>query len=107
IYLVVELVSDSAKNASGLPLLTDVVDARIPAAAREDFNNGRAALAKKNYKEGIALLEKATLGYSNFFEAQLLPAIAHMDMKEWEKAEEALRRAIEIKPQYAPAMIYL
>jgi len=107
IYLDFELVADSPKSSTGLPLLVDVVDARIPPAAREDFNNGRAALAKKNYKEGIALLEKATLGYSNFFEAQLLLGIAHMDLKEWEKAEEALRRAIEIKPQYAPAMIYL
>ena len=107
IYMVVELVSESAKNASGLPLLTDVVDARIPAAAREDFDNGRAALAKKNYKEGIALLEKATQGYSNFFEAQLLLGIAHMDLKEWDKAEQALQRTLEIKPQYPPAMIYL
>jgi tetratricopeptide (TPR) repeat protein len=105
VYLVFELVAD--KNSSGLPLLTDVVDARIPAAAREDFNNGRAALAKKNYKEGIAFLEKATLGYSNFFEAQLLLAIAHMDLKEWDKAEQSLQRTLEIKPQYAPAMIYL
>ena len=107
LYLVVELISDAAKNSTGMPLLTDVVDARIPQAARDDFANGRAALAKKNYKEGIALLEKATLEYSNFFEAQLLLGIAHMDLKEWEKAEQALQRALEIKPQYAPAMIYL
>ena len=107
IYLDFELVADSPKSASGLPLLVDVIDARVPAAAREDFNNGRAALSKKNYKEGIALLEKATLGYSNFFEAQLLLGIAHMDLKEWEKAEQSLQRTIEIKPQYAPAKIYL
>ena len=107
IYLVFELVSESAKGGTGLPLLTDVVDARIPLAARQDFDNGRAALAKKNYKEGIALLEKATQGYSNFFEAQLLLGIAHMDLKEWDKAEQALQRTLEIKPQYAPAMIYL
>ena len=107
LYLTFELLADSPKSGSGMPLLVDVIDARIPVAAREDFNNGRAALAKKNYKEGIALLEKATLGYSNFFEAHLLLGIAHMDMKEWEKAEQALQRTIEIKPQYAPAMIYL
>jgi len=107
IYLVFELLADSSKSSSGLPLLMDVVDARIPPAAREDFSNGRSALAKKNYKEGIALLEKATLGYSNFLEAQLLLGIAHMDLKEWDKAEQALQRAIEIKPQYAPAKIYL
>jgi len=107
IYLVFELASESGKGATGLPLLTDVVDARIPAAARADFDNGRAALSKKNYKEGIAFLEKATLGYSNFFDAQLLLGIAHMDLKEWDKAEQAFQRAIEIKPQNAPAMIYL
>jgi len=107
IYLVFELTADSSKNSSGLPLLMDVVDARIPPAAREKFTNGRAALSKKNYKEGIAFLEKAVLGYSNFFDAQLLLGIAHMDLKEWEKAEQALQRALEIKPQNAPAMIYL
>ncbi len=107
VYLVFELLSDSSKPSSGLPLLTDVVDARIPTAAREDFNNGRAALSKKNYKEGIAYLEKATLGYSNFFEAHLLLGIAHMDLREWDKAEQSLQRAIEIKPQDGPATIYL
>jgi len=107
IYLVFELNADSSKRPSGLALLTDVIDARVPAVAREDFNNGRAALTRKNYKEGIAYLEKATLGYSNFFEAQLLLGIALMDLKGWEKAERALLRAIEIKPQNPPAMIYL
>lgn len=106
-YLVFELVADTPKGISGLPPLTDVIDARVPAAARADFDNGRAALKAKNYKDGIALLEKATLGYSNFFEAQLLLGIAFMDMKEWEKAEKALQRAVEIKPQSATAMIYL
>lgn len=107
VYLVFELLSDSAKNSNGMPLLTDVIDARIPAPAREDFNNGRAALSRKNYKEGIALLEKAALGYSNFFEAQQLLGIAYMDLKEWEKAEKTFQRALEIKPQNPPAMIYL
>jgi hypothetical protein len=106
-YLIFELVSNSLKNASGLPLLTDVIDARVPAAAREDFENGRAALKANHYKEGIAYLEKAALGYSNFFEAQLLLGIAFIDLKEWEKAEKVLLRAVEIRPQNATAMIYL
>ena len=106
-FLVFELVADSTKAAAGLPLLTDVIDARIPAAARQDYENGRAALTKNNYKEGIAFLEKAALEYSNFFEAQLLLGMAFIDLKEWEKAEKALLRAVEIKPQNATAMIYL
>jgi tetratricopeptide (TPR) repeat protein len=107
VYLSFELIADSSKSSSGMPLLTDVIDARVPARARQDFENGRAALKGKNYKEGIALLEKATLGYSNFYEAQLLLGIAFMDLKEWEKAEHAFQRAIEIKPQNGTAMIYL
>jgi Flp pilus assembly protein TadD len=107
IYLVFELVADPAKGGSGLPLLTDVIDARVPATARADFENGRAALARKNYKEAIASLEKATLGYSNFFEANLLLGTALMDLREWDKAEKPLLRAVEIKPANATAMIAL
>jgi Flp pilus assembly protein TadD len=107
VFLVFELLAESANGSSGLPLLTDVIDARVPAEARADFEKGHAALLKKNYKEGIAYLEKATLGYSNFFEAQLLLAVAFMDLKEWERAEGTLVRALEIKPQTASAMIYL
>ena len=107
VFLVFELVADSAKGASGLPLLTDVIDARVPAEARADFDKGHAALLKTNYKEGIAYLEKASLSYSNFYEAQLLLGIAFLDMKEWENAEKSLVRALEIKPQTAAAMIYL
>ena len=101
VYLVFELAPDAAKGPGSLPLLTEVIDARVPPEAREDFNNGRAALSKKNYKEAIALLEKATLGYSNFFEAQLLLGTAFMDLKEWDKAEKPLLRAVEIKPENA------
>jgi Flp pilus assembly protein TadD len=107
IYLVFELTSDKSKGGSGLPLLTDVIDARVPAAAREDFENGRAALARKSYKEAIDSLEKAVLGYSNFFEANLLLGTAFMDLREWDKAEKPLLRAIEIKPENAAATIAL
>lgn len=107
VYLTFELISDASKSPSGLPLLTDVIDARVPAAAREDFNNGRSALSKKNFKEGVAYLEKAILAYTNFFEAQLLLGTAFMDLKEWDKAERALQRAVEIKPDNATATIAL
>ncbi|HEX6719587.1 MAG TPA: tetratricopeptide repeat protein [Pyrinomonadaceae bacterium] len=107
VYLVFELTADSSKTGSGLPLLTDVVDARVPAAAREAFENGRAALSRNSYKEAIGYLEKAILGYSNFFEANLLLGTAFMDLKEWDKAEKPLLRAVEIKPDNATAIIAL
>lgn len=107
VYMVFELTAESGRGPSGLPLLTEVVDARVPPEARNDFNNGRAALARKNYKEAIAHLEKATLAYSNFFEAQLLLGTAFMDLREWDKAEKPLLRAVEIKPENALSMIVL
>ena len=107
VYLVVELTADAAKNSSGLPLLTDVIDARVPASAREAFESGRAALAKKSYRDAVEQFEKAVLSYPNFFEAELLRGLAFMDLREWESAEKALQRAVEIKPDNAGAMIYL
>jgi Flp pilus assembly protein TadD len=107
VYLVFELTSDSAKNASGLPSLTDVIDARVPAPAREAFSNGRTALTKKSYREAVGHFERAVFAYTNFFEAQLLLGIAFMDLKEWDNAEKALQRAVEIKPENGNAKIYL
>ena len=106
VYLVFELTSDGS-SSTGTPLLIDVVDARVPAAARQAFSNGRTALAKKSYKEAIAQLQQAVATYTNFFEAQLLLGIAYMDLREWDNAEKAMQRAVEIKPDNGAAMIYL
>lgn len=107
VYLIFELTSDSSKNASGLPLLTDVIDARVPAPAREAFNDGRTALAKKSYREAVGHFERAVFAYTDFFDAQLLLGIAFIDLKEWDNAEKALLRAVEIKPENGGARIYL
>lgn len=107
VYLVFELTADVSRSSSGLALLTDVLDARVPAPAREAFANGRAALAKKSYKEAIGYLQQAIAGYTNFFEAQLLLGVAYMDLREWDNAEKSLQRAVEIKPDSGAAMIYL
>ena len=107
VYLVFELTADAAKSSTGMPLLIDVVDARVPAAAREAFANGRSALAKKSYKEAIAHLQQAVAMYTNFFEAHLLLGIAYMDLREWDNAEKSMQRAVEIKPDNGAAMIYL
>jgi len=105
-YLVFELSTNKATN-TGSPGLTDVVDARVPPDARENFVQGRAALAKKTYPEAISHLEKAVFVYSSFFEAQLLLATAFIDTRQWTKAESALQRALELKPDNAVAMISL
>jgi Flp pilus assembly protein TadD len=107
VYLVFELTGDTSKSSTGMPLLVDVVDARVPGPAREAFANGRAALAKKSYKEAIGYLQQAIASYTKFFEAELLLGIAYMDLREWDSAERALQRAVEIKPDNGAAKIYL
>src|SRR5690349_3731991 len=62
-----------------------------PPEAREQFAQGRAALAKKSYLEAISHLEKAVFAYPSFFEAQLLLATAFIDTRQWAKAESALQ----------------
>jgi 5-hydroxyisourate hydrolase-like protein (transthyretin family) len=61
VYLVFELIADSSRKSSGLPLLMDVVDARIPVEAREDFNNGRAALSKRITRKALLYSKKPRL----------------------------------------------
>jgi Flp pilus assembly protein TadD len=107
VYLVFELTADSAKSASGLPMLTDVVDARVPAEAREAYDNGRTALTKKSYREAIGHFERAIFAYTSFFDAQLLLGISYMNLKDWDNAEKVLLRAVEIKPGNGGAKIYL
>jgi tetratricopeptide (TPR) repeat protein len=107
VYLVFELTADAAKSSSGLPALADVIDARVPAEAREAFSNGRVALTKKSYREAVGHFEKAVFAYSEFFDAQLLLGIAFMDLKEWDNAEKTLVRAVEIEPENGAARIYL
>src|SRR5438094_4399384 len=46
-YLVFNLASTEATNAARLGTSLDVIDARIPTNAREEFAHGREALAKK------------------------------------------------------------
>jgi Flp pilus assembly protein TadD len=96
-FLVFDLTNDKSRNTSGVASSPDVVDARVPADAREEFVRGRTALVKRGQLEAIAHLQKAIFLYPEFLEAHLLLGTSYMDLREWEKAESALRRAWEIK----------
>ena len=89
------------------PTSVGVIDARIPAAAREEFTRGHEALVKKNQEDAIGHFQKALSIYPEFFEAQLLLGTALMDLREWQKAETALGHALEIKPDNAVALLAL
>lgn len=102
-FLMFELILDKSANV----ILPEVIDARVPAAARDAYAKAREALRNKNEKEAIPHLERAIFRYPDFLEAQLLLATSHMDLRNWDKAETALNRALEIKPDSVAAVISL
>ena len=92
-YLVFNLASTDSTNTTGLGASLDVIDARIPANAREEFVRGREALAKKNQQDATVHFCKAVSIYPEFFEAELLLGVALMDLGQWLGAETAFQRA--------------
>jgi tetratricopeptide (TPR) repeat protein len=105
--LLFELARDTSKNATGVAALTDVIDAKVPAEAREEYDRGRAAAAKKDYANAISHLRKAAGAYQQFFPAYLLLGMTFMDMRQWSDAEQALLRALEIRSDDATTIIFL
>ena len=107
VFLVFELIRDKSKNTTRLAGLNDVIDAKVPAEARDEFDRGRAAFAKKDQQEALAHLQKAITIYPSFFDAHLLLATVLIDAREWNRAETVLQRSLELKQENPPALIYL
>lgn len=100
-YLLFNLVKVDRTNPA--PAL-DVIDARVPVTARDEYLRGRDALAKKNQSEAITHFRKALFLYPEFFDAHLLLGMAFMDLRDWANAETAFNRALEIKPDDPTAL---
>lgn len=84
-----------------------VIDARVPAAAREEFAKATSALRDKKPENATPHLEKALVIYPGFFEAHVLLGTTYMTLREWAKAESPLNRALEIKPESPAVMLSL
>lgn len=105
-YLVFTLTASESSKTTHVAI-ADVIDARVPPSARDEFDRGREALARKNTAEAIIHFQKAASLYPEFFEAQLLLGTAFMDVRDWQKAEAAMKRALEIKAGNALALLAL
>lgn len=103
-YLMFELKRTKAGNPDSSLV---IIDARVPAPARDEFAKARAALLDKKASDALPHLEKAVLIYPDFFEAHLLLGTTHMKLRQWEKAESTLNRALEIKPDNPAALLSL
>lgn len=105
-YLVFTL-SESDPKTNAAAYGAEVIDARVPANARDEFSRGRDALAKNNLNDAISHFQKALAIHSHFFQAELLLGTAYMDQRDWEQAEAALNRALELKPDDPAATLAL
>jgi tetratricopeptide (TPR) repeat protein len=105
-YVVFTLAA-SESNKSTHASISDVIDARIPPSARDEFEHGREALARKNHPEAITHFQKAVALYREYFEAQLLLGTSYMDARDWPQAETAVKRALEIRAGNPAALLAL
>lgn len=107
IYVMLQLVPETATFRPRGEGRSGVVDASVPVPAAAALEKGRAALADKKPDEAITHLQKAISIHPNFYEAQFLLGQLYMDRSQWEKAEDALRSALKVNPKSVQAMVSL
>lgn len=107
IYVMLQLVPETATFRSRREGRSGVVDANVPVPAAAALEKGRAALAEKKPDEAIAHLQQAISIHPNFYEAYFLLGELYMDRSQWDKAENALRSALKVNPKSVQAMVSL
>jgi tetratricopeptide (TPR) repeat protein len=107
-YLQFQLQPNNSKPAAAAN--PAIVDASVPAGARQEFDAASKALAtgkKEGIEEAVKHLEKALSIYPRFAQAALMLGTAYMDLGQADKAERALKQTLEINPQAANALFAL
>jgi len=92
-----QLIRDA--GAASTSSVAGTIDAKVPAAARKEFDKGVEALAqggKEKTELAARCFEKAVSLYPKFVEARLKLGTAYMDLGEWDKAEHALLATVEV-----------
>ena len=106
IYLLFALAKDESNNPN-VSTTPEVIDARIPATARDEYSRGRQALARKSLQEATTHFQKAISIYPEFFEAEVSLGTALMDLRDWKNSEAAFLKALAIKTEDPPVMLAL
>jgi tetratricopeptide (TPR) repeat protein len=109
-FLDFRLREDGSNKSAGSDAGTGVVNANIPAKAREEFDKGAAAIAlgkKENFEEGAVHLEKAVSLYPQYLQAQLMLGTTYVELQQFDKAEQALKKTVEIDPKAANGLFAL
>lgn len=84
-----------------------VADYSIPEKARQEFAKGEAALRKKKPEDGAKHFQNAVRVYGNYPQAYRMLGEAYLKLKDWNRAETALKRSIELEPKLAASYMDL
>jgi tetratricopeptide (TPR) repeat protein len=84
-----------------------VVDASVPANAREEYDKAQSALVDNKTEAAIGHLQKAVKLYKPFPSAYTLLGRAYLTQKNWTEAEAALHKAIGLDADSAEAYLAL
>jgi tetratricopeptide (TPR) repeat protein len=86
-----------------------VRDLSIPESARKNYAKSRKELVEQQEPEcAIGHLRKAIATYPDYYEAWFLLGVAHMELKQLDKAESALRKSVSLSAeQFAQPLVAL
>jgi tetratricopeptide (TPR) repeat protein len=94
--------ADSVLNASSE--VVSVRELQIPEKARAACNKGTARFAAKDYAGSIPDFQKAIKAFPGYYEAYSKLGAAEMFLAQWNDAEAAFRKSIELSAgHFAPA----
>jgi Tfp pilus assembly protein PilF len=97
--------STPAENAPSGEI--SVTDYSIPEKAREEYGKGEAALREKKPEDGVKHFQKAVKIYDNYPRAYRMLGESYLELKDWKKSEDALKKSISLDPKLAAAYVDL
>ncbi len=84
-----------------------VKDLAVPEEARKEFTKGEASLTAQNPEEGLKHFQKAIKIYPDYPQAYRMLGEAYLQKQDWQQAEAALKRSIELEPKLAASYLDL
>ncbi|HEV2826990.1 MAG TPA: tetratricopeptide repeat protein [Pyrinomonadaceae bacterium] len=107
IYVMLQLVPETATFGSRETGRSEVVDARVPAKAAEAFAKAQTAFDNSKLDEAVLHLQKAVSIYPQFYLAQFLLGKIYMDKNQWDNAAKALSEALKINRDSIRSLVLL
>src|SRR5262249_32767897 len=109
-YLQFQLKAQPSSKSASAKTSTSTSNLNVPPAAQKEFDQASKLLAagtKEGSEQAIQHLEKAVALYPQFIEAELKLGAVYMDLRQWDKAEAALMRTLNLDPKVANAYFAL